>query len=100
VPTCWGLIRVAAHARTGADEFAITLQLFLPRAVRRLKALGKLDLSPRERELALAMSGPASGSDLARSSGLSTGAYRQYAKRIYARLGVDGRDGVRLLLDT
>ena len=78
----------------------MTLQLFLPKDLHRLARLRTSDLAPRERELALAMCGTASPEAIAARAGLSIGTYRQYAKRIYSRLGVSGREGVAPYLDS
>ncbi len=100
VRTPWGRIRIIAHMRAQSGETVVTLQRFLPRDMARLDRLRHLDLAPREREVALAMSKGGSGDAIAQELGLTIGAYRQMAKRIYARLGVTGRDGVRQLLDS
>lgn len=100
VQTAWGRIRITAHMRAKSGETVVTLQRFLPKAVARLDRLRQLDLAPREREVAFAMSKDGSGEAIAGKLGLTSGAYRQMAKRIYARLGVTGRDGVRQLLDS
>lgn len=100
VRTAWGSIRITAHMRATSGETVVTLQRFLPKAMARLDRLRQLDLSPREREVAFAMGALGSGDEIASTMGLTIGAYRQMAKRIYSRLGVTGRDGVRQLLDS
>lgn len=47
-----------------------------------------------------AMCAAVSGERIAQNCGLTTASYRQYARRIYIRLGVQGREGVRALLDS
>lgn len=99
VVTRWGRIDLAAHLFSGNAEAVVTLRRSVPRIAVRLERLRSLDLSPREREVALAMCGTNKGESVATGLGLSTGAYRQYAKRIYAKLDVQGREGVARLLD-
>ncbi len=99
VMTDWGRIRVVAHSLLPGGETAITLQRFIPRALLRAARLARLDLSPREREVAAAMCGPGDGDAIARAVGLSAASYREYARRIYRRLGLVGRFAVKDLLD-
>lgn len=100
VMTAWGRVRISAEL-LGPDGVAVvSLRQFRPRALRRIERAAQIELSPRERQVALAMCGEETGEALAGDLGLSTGAYRQVAKRIYARLDVAGRDGVRQLLDS
>lgn len=99
-PTLWGTIRVTAHTVSGNGEYVISLQRLVPRQVPRMRRSIGLDLSPREREVALAMCEPGDGDAIARRSGLSAASYREYARRIYRRLGVEGRAGVAGLLGT
>lgn len=98
--TPWGRIRIIAHTLSRSGEVVVSLQRLLPRRLRRLQRVAKFDLSPREREVAVAMCGMGSGDVIARSVGLSAASYREYARRIYSRLGVGGRAGVASLLDT
>lgn len=98
--TGWGRFKIIAHTRTGAGETVVTIQRLVPRRLQWIKRTAHFDLSPREREIAVAMCGSGNGDALARGVGLSTASYREYARRIYARLGVDGRNGVRELLDS
>lgn len=98
--TGWGRFKIVAHTRTGAGETVVTIQRLVTRRLQWIKRSATLDLSPREREIAVAMCGTASGDALARSVGLSVPSYREYARRIYARLGVEGRIGVKDLLDS
>jgi DNA-binding CsgD family transcriptional regulator len=100
VQTPWGPIRVAAHMLTEAKFAVVTLQRLEPKPVRRMRRLAKLDLSPRERRVALAMCETTSAATVARTNGLTEASFREYSKRIYGRLDVQGRDGVRILLDS
>jgi DNA-binding NarL/FixJ family response regulator len=100
VRTIWGDIRVAAHMMTADKLVIVTLQRLESRIVRRMRRLAQLDLSPRERRVALAMCEMTSAGDIARDTGLTESSFREYAKRIYGRLDVQGRDGVRVLLDS
>jgi DNA-binding CsgD family transcriptional regulator len=100
VRTRWGDIRVAAHMMTADKLVIVTLQRLESRIVRRMRRLAQLDLSPRERRVALAMCEMTSAADIARTTGLTESSFREYAKRIYGRLDVQGRDGVRVLLDS
>jgi DNA-binding CsgD family transcriptional regulator len=100
VQTGWGRFKVFAHTRSGCGETVVTIRRQVPRRLCRLKNVAGLDLSPREREVAVAMCTAASGDAIARQVGLSTASYREYARRIYGRLGVEGRIGVKDLLDS
>jgi DNA-binding CsgD family transcriptional regulator len=91
---------VLAHLRSATGETVVSLQRLIPRELRRLRRAAALQISPREREIAVAMCRLGSGDAIARSVGLSASTYREYARRIYARLGVEGRAGVRELLDS
>lgn len=99
VSTPWSRFRIIAHTVSGPGEAVVSLQRLLPSRLRRLQRVAGLDLSPREREVAVAMCGRGNGDDIARSVGLSAPSYREYARRIYRRLGVEGRSGVVALLD-
>lgn len=99
VDTRWGRIGIVVHGRARSGEYAVTLQKFEPRVLRRLERVRQLDLSPRERELALAMCGTQSGEAIAAGAGLTVGSFRQSAKRIYRRVGVEGREGLVELID-
>lgn len=98
--TPWGSIKVIAHQRSAGGEYVISLQRLVPRALARIRKAAFLDLSPREREVAVAMCTSANGEAIAQLVGLSPASYREYARRIYGRLGVDGRIGVKDLLDS
>jgi len=98
--THWGRFKVIAHLRSGTGETIVSIQRMIPRRLRRLRHAATLPISPRERQIAVAMCGLGSGDAIARTLQLSTSTYREYARRIYARLGVEGRDGVRELLDS
>lgn len=98
--TRWGRFKVIAHLRSGSGETVVSIQRLIPRQLRRLNRACGFALSPREREVAVAMCGLGNGDAIARSVGLSAATYREYARRIYARLGVEGRAGVRELLDS
>ena len=98
--TPWGKIRIVAHDMPGADTIIVTLQRLVPLTVRRLQTLATLDLAPSERRVALLMCGREDSQAIAAQAGLSISSYREYAKRIYARLNVNGRSGVKALLDS
>lgn len=100
VMTGWGRIRVIAHSRCPSGEAIVSLQRFVPRALCRIHRSAGLDLSPREREVAVAMCGTGDGDAIARHLGLSSASYREYARRIYRRLGVEGRMAIKDLLDS
>ncbi len=99
VTTRWGRFKIIAHLRTGSGEAVVSLQRLIPRRLRRLKRVAGFALSPREQQVAVSMCNLGSGDAIAKSIGLSASTYREYARRIYARLGVEGRAGVRELLD-
>ncbi|MBX3480737.1 MAG: hypothetical protein KF842_10060 [Caulobacter sp.] len=99
ISTRWGDVRVVAHVLTGSGETVVSFRRLLPVKVGRLERLRTLELAPREREVALIMCEQTRGEAIAARLGMTTGAYRQYAKRIYARLNVEGREGVVRLLD-
>jgi DNA-binding CsgD family transcriptional regulator len=98
--TDWGRFKIFAHTRTSLGETVVTIQRMVPLPLRRSRRAARLDLSPREREVAVAMCGTGSGDRIACSLGLTVPTYREYARRIYARLGVEGRIGVKDLLDS
>lgn len=100
VATAWGRFKVIAHLRSATGETVVSIQKMVPRKLRRFQRAASLPISPREREIAVAMCGIGSGDSIARSLGVSASTYREYARRIYSRLGVEGRDGVRELLDS
>ncbi|MCC6924915.1 hypothetical protein [Novosphingobium sp.] len=100
ISTPWGTIKVIAHQRTAGGEYVISLHRLVPRALARIRKAAFLDLSPREREVAVAMCTSANGEAIAQLVGLSPASYREYARRIYGRLGVEGRIGVKDLLDS
>jgi len=100
VTTPWGRFKNIAHLRSATGETAVSLQRMIPRNLRRLRRAASLPISPRERQIAVAMCGLGSGDAIARSLGVTASTYREYARRIYARLGIEGRDGVRELLDS
>jgi DNA-binding CsgD family transcriptional regulator len=104
VPTRWGLFRVSAvpmQAVFGgkAETAMITVRKLVDQRLARAGRLVGTDLTPAERRVALRMADSGDGDAIAQDLGLTVGAYRQYAKRIYAALGVDGRMGVKALLD-
>jgi DNA-binding NarL/FixJ family response regulator len=100
VQTVWGAFRVIAHFLDGQGVATLTLQKMLPHKVKRLRRVALLDLSPRERQIAVAMCCPGTGDDVAVACGVTVSSYREYTRRIYTRLGVEGRDGVRAALDS
>jgi len=104
VPTRWGLFRVSAVPMQSAPDALsgtaiITVQPLIDKRLHRAERLIGTDLTLAERRVALRMAEPGDGDQSAQDLGLTVGAYRQYAKRIYAALGVDGRLGVKALLD-
>lgn len=98
VRTFWGDIRVAAHMMTADNQVVVTLQRLEQKIVRRMRRLAQLDISPRERKVAIQLCGTLSSGEIAKATGLTESSFREYAKRIYGRLNVQGRDGVRVLL--
>jgi hypothetical protein len=105
VPTRWGLFRVSATPMQTApkmmsDQCVITIQPLSDRRVRRVQRIAGTDLTKAERRVALRMAGYGDGDTIARDLGLQTSSYRQYAKRIYAALGVEGRWDVKRFLDS
>ncbi len=109
VPTRWGLFRVravpmrsAVDAVSGSasDRTIVTIQPLVERRVRHVQKLRDTELTPAERRVALRMAGGEDGASIASELGMETSSYRQYAKRIYATLGVDGRMGVQAMLDS
>jgi DNA-binding CsgD family transcriptional regulator len=105
VPTRWGVFRVSAVPMratldTLSEMVIVTIQPLIDKRLARAKRLLGTDLTAAERRVALRMAGGGDGDAIARDLGLSIGAYRQYAKRIYAALGVEGRIGVKAMLDS
>ena len=99
ITTRWGRIRIRAHSRDAQGNCYLTVQQLLSKTIHRMTRLAQSDLSPRERRIALAMCSSGAGDDVAQICGVTAASYRQYAKRIYARLEVEGRDGLRQHLD-
>lgn len=105
VSTRFGRFQVAAHPMTdgqgvATDQILITVQQLIRRDLRSMRKLRETALTGAERRVALAMLDPGDGNAVADRLGLSPGSYRQYAKRVYAALGVEGRIGLKSLLDT
>lgn len=105
VPTRWGLFRVSAvpmHSLPDArsETAIVTVQPLIDKRLTRARKLIGTDLTPAERRVAVRMADPGDGDAIARDLGLTVGAYRQYAKRIYGTLDVEGRLGVKAVLDS
>jgi hypothetical protein len=105
VPTRWGLFRISAVPMQAASNLTsetvmVTIRPLIDKRLARAQRLIASDLTLAERRVALRMAGFGGGDAIARDLGLSIGAYRQYAKRIYAALGVEGRIGVKAMLDS
>jgi hypothetical protein len=104
VPTRWGLFRVSAVPMqatldTPSEMVIVTIQPLIDKRVARAERLIGTDLTAAERRVALRMAGEGDGDVIARDLGLQTSSYRQYAKRIYTALGVNGRMAVKALID-
>lgn len=99
VRTSWGRFRIIAHSLAPDGTCLVSIERFLPKELVWIRRAAGMDLSPRERELAVAMCGPNSSDRLAVQFGLTSGSFREYSRRIYRRLGVDGRTGVRDLIE-
>jgi hypothetical protein len=104
VPTRWGPFRVSAVPMqatpgTPSETAIISVHPLTDKRLMRAERLTETDLTQAERRVALRMADPGDGDAIARDLGLTVGAYRQYAKRIYAALHVDGRLGVKAWLD-
>jgi hypothetical protein len=104
VPTRWGLFRVSAVPMqatldTPSEMVIVTIQPLIDKRVARAERLIGTDLTAAERRVALRMAGEGNGDVIARDLGLQTSSYRQYAKRIYTALGVNGRMAVKALID-
>lgn len=104
VVTRWGRFRVSAHPlvpgdASRGDTVVLTIQPLVDRRVRRIQRLAQSSLTPGEQRIALRMADPGNGAQIAEELGISAAAYRQYAKRIYATLAVDGRLGVMRYTD-
>lgn len=94
VGTRFGPIYVRARWMRSIDQFAVTLQATFSGKVTLLRKVARLDLSPRQRELAVAMCSAEAGEGIAARLRLSDASYREYTRRLYSRLGVDSRLGV------
>lgn len=95
----WGRFQISAHPLTSAqglssDQVIVTIQPRLDRRLKAIRVLHAYQLTLSEKRVALAMLGKDDGAKVANSLGLSLGSYRQYAKRVYAALGVEGRQAV------
>jgi DNA-binding CsgD family transcriptional regulator len=105
VPTRWGLFRVSAVPMQASPDILsetviVTIQPLITKRVKHAAKLLDTDLTAAERRVALRMAGTGDGDAIARDLGIKTSSYRQYAKRIYTTLGVDGRMGVKQFLDS
>jgi DNA-binding CsgD family transcriptional regulator len=105
VYTRWGVYRVSAVAlESGAVEepelILINAQRLINKDLVRARRLAETDLTPAERRVALRMASAGEGDAIAHDLGIKTSTYRQYAKRIYTSLGVEGRMGVKAMLDS
>jgi hypothetical protein len=104
LPTRWGLFRVSAvpmqaKPETISEMVIVTIQPLIDKRVKWAQNLVGTDLTPAERRVAMRMAGAGDGDAIARDLGIETSSYRQYAKRIYTALRVEGRMGVKAFLD-
>lgn len=102
--TRWGLFRVSAIPMQmtpdrPSDMIIVAIQPLIDKRVARLEKLIDTALTPAERRVALRMADSGDGDAIAQDLGIKTSSYRQYAKRIYTALGVEGRIGVKQFLD-
>jgi len=94
--TRWGCYRARAIAQSNvsAGEEATTAVIVtkhLPTPVRTLRALGRCDLSPRERQVAFQLASGIDAASAAAALDVSLVTWRTYVKRVYQRLDVRGR---------
>lgn len=95
----WGRFRICAHSLAPDGTGLVTIEKFVPRRLAWERRAIALDLSPRERTLAVQLCGESDSRAIMRDSGLTSASYREYTRRIYRRLGVDGRVGLRAIFD-
>ena len=95
VRNSWGRFRIIAHSLAPDGSCLVSIERFVPSELIWTKRASQLDLSPRERELAVAMCGALGSEGIAAKFGLTLGSYREYSRRIYRRLDVEGRAGLK-----
>lgn len=96
----WGRFRIVAHSMSSDQTCLITIEKFVARHLIWARYAATLDLSPRERTLAVELCSSKESRQIIRDAALSDASYREYTRRIYRRLNVDGRLGLRALFDT
>lgn len=88
----WGAYRAQAFAQGGPGAaVAVVIAKHLPGAVRLVRRLEALDLSPRERQVAFQLGLGVDAAEGARALGVSAATWRSYVKRVYQRLEVSDR---------
>jgi DNA-binding CsgD family transcriptional regulator len=96
--TEWGRFRVTAHPPMANGAYPVSVEKRVALRLALVERAARMDLSPRERELAVHLCSTLGGEAIAARMGISLASYREYARRTYERLGVDGRLGVISLL--
>jgi len=94
--TRWGRYRARAFAQIATDsgrdsQFALVITRHSPVAIRLIRALARLDLSPRERQVAFQLALGTDARVAAAQLDVALVTWRSYVKRVYQRLDVRGR---------
>jgi DNA-binding CsgD family transcriptional regulator len=91
VRNSWGRFVFRGSWMEGAEEKAVGVQVlhFIPRALKAWEGLYRLDLAPRQQEVALLFSEGLSAADIAERLTISRHTVAEYVKVIYQRLAID-----------
>ena len=92
----WGRFILRAYAVTddpldGNASIAVRIQRQEPLLLRFVDALGKLDLSPQQREIAAGLARGASNQELAQALGVSVNTVAYHVKQLFQRLDIHDR---------
>ncbi len=92
----WGRFVLRGYAVTddpldGNASIAVRIQRQEPMLLRFVDALGKLDLSPQQREIAAGLARGASNQDLAQALGVSVNTVAYHVKQLFQRLDIHDR---------